>query len=232
MARANEATIITGKMRPPEPGRSGTGRPGRRGGISPAGLCHGRRPAPLGAQGLPVRKMVSGTVRNAVSGGSTVLEGSLRTYREETFRFCREELEAIGRHLAAETGCGVEVSQRRISGGVEPRGALAESLRCPGSGCARPSRSSPALAAEDFSFYQQAVPGVFFFLGAGNTPEWMRPTLISTMSRLLPQGLLRKSCFSFPTANSYAMRSSVVKSYRMRASAAFGSCFAVKFMIY
>ena len=29
---------------------------------------------------------------------------------------------------------------------------------------------SPALAAEDFSFYQKRVPGVFFFLGLGDTP--------------------------------------------------------------
>lgn len=26
----------------------------------------------------------------------------------------------------------------------------------------------PVLAAEDFSFYQQYVPGLFFFLGTGN----------------------------------------------------------------
>ena len=47
-------------------------------------------------------KMVSGTVRNAISG-RTVLEGSLRTYREDTFRFCRQQLKDIGRSVAAET---------------------------------------------------------------------------------------------------------------------------------
>ena len=29
----------------------------------------------------------------------------------------------------------------------------------------------PSLAAEDFSFYQRQIPGVFFFLGIGDTPE-------------------------------------------------------------
>ena len=29
---------------------------------------------------------------------------------------------------------------------------------------------TPSLTAEDFSFYQQRVPGVFFFLGAGDVP--------------------------------------------------------------
>lgn len=53
-------------------------------------------------------KMVSGTVRNAISG-RTVLEGSLRTYREDTFRFCRQQLKDIGRSVAAETGCSLDV---------------------------------------------------------------------------------------------------------------------------
>ena len=53
-------------------------------------------------------KMVSGTVRNAISG-RTVLEGSLRTYREDIFRFCRRQLQDIGKALEEETGCTVEI---------------------------------------------------------------------------------------------------------------------------
>lgn len=30
----------------------------------------------------------------------------------------------------------------------------------------------PVLAAEDFSFYQQYVPGLFFFLGTGIPPSF------------------------------------------------------------
>ena len=53
-------------------------------------------------------KMVSGTVRNAVSG-KTVLEGSLRTYREEVHILLRQGLEALGRAIETETGCAVQV---------------------------------------------------------------------------------------------------------------------------
>ena len=56
---------------------------------------------------------------------------------------------------------------------------------------------SPALAAEDFSFYQQAVPGVFFFLGAGNTPELHAPDFDFNDEQVLPQGVefLKKLLF-------------------------------------
>lgn len=74
-------------------------------------------------------KMVSGTVRNAISG-RTVLEGSLRTYREDTFRFCRQQLKDIGRSR----GSGDRLQpgrppQRGLPRRVEPRRALSEDRR-------------------------------------------------------------------------------------------------------
>lgn len=115
-------------------------------------------------------KMVSGTVRNAVSG-KTVLEGSLRTYREETFRLCRDQLRAIGQDIARETGCGAEVYLNEGYPAVWNHEALYEAV-CAGLGEHAPQLlEAPVLAAEDFSFYQQEVPGVFFFLGVGSTPE-------------------------------------------------------------
>ena len=46
-----------------------------------------------------------------------------------------------------------------------------------------------ALAAEDFSFYQRAVPGVFFFLGVGNTVRLRPPELCFHDEAILPDGL-------------------------------------------
>ena len=47
----------------------------------------------------------------------------------------------------------------------------------------------PALAAEDFSFYQQYVPGVFFFLGVGDTAELHAPTFSFDDEAILPAGV-------------------------------------------
>ena len=44
----------------------------------------------------------------------------------------------------------------------------------------------PALAAEDFSFYQQYVPGVFFFLGVGDTAELHAPDFSFDDEAVLP----------------------------------------------
>ena len=51
-----------------------------------------------------------------------------------------------------------------------------------------------ALAAEDFSFYQRATAGVFFFLGVGDTAELHAPTFDFDDETILPKGVefLRK----------------------------------------
>ncbi len=43
------------------------------------------------------------------SAAAPCWRGSLRTYREDTFRFCRQQLKDIGRSVAAETGCSLDV---------------------------------------------------------------------------------------------------------------------------
>ena len=132
-------------------------------------------------------KMVSGTVRNAVSG-RTVLEGSLRTYREETYRFCREGLEALGEAIASETGCGAEVYLNEGYPAVWNHEALYETV-CRALGPDAPALlDAPALAAEDFSFYQRRVPGLFFFLGVGDTPELHAPNFCFDDEAVLPKG--------------------------------------------
>ena len=132
-------------------------------------------------------KMVSGTVRNAVSG-RTVLEGSLRTYREETYRFCRQGLEDLGRAIVSETGCGAEVYLNEGYPAVWNHEGLYETV-CRALGPDAPRRlDAPALAAEDFSFYQRRVPGLFFFLGVGDTPELHAPNFCFDDEAVLPRG--------------------------------------------
>jgi len=131
-------------------------------------------------------KMVSGTVRNAVSG-ETRLEGTLRTFRDETQALCRQGLEQIGRDIAAETGCGVDVY---LSEGYPPvwnDEALYGMVRT-ALGDLRPLEA-PSLTAEDFSFYQRRVPGLFFLLGVGDTAELHSPEFCFDDELVLPQGL-------------------------------------------
>lgn len=131
-------------------------------------------------------KMVSGSVRNAVSG-KTVLEGSLRTFRDETQALCHQGLENIGREISAETGCGVEVYLNQGYPAVWNHEELFETA------CSALEEihllDAPTLTAEDFSFYQKRVPGLFFLLGTGDTAELHSPEFCFDDTQVLPRGL-------------------------------------------
>lgn len=189
MARSNDVTVtITGKS--VHLSRAAEGRDALL-----AGVDYLRRASaaadllPPGEAGmLRFGKMVSGTVRNALSG-QTLLEGSLRTCREETALLCRRKLQDIGAAVAAESGCTVTVHLSEGYPAVWNHETLYAHL-CTRLEAAAPFfLDAPVLAAEDFSFYQQQVPGVFFFLGTGHTPELHAPDFQFNDEEVLPAGL-------------------------------------------
>ena len=189
MARSNEVTVtVTGKS--VHISRHGEGLD-----ALTAGTEFLRR-AYAAADSLPPEeprvlrfgKMISGTARNAVSG-STVLEGTLRTYREETYRFCRNGLLEASRAVAAETGCSVEVIINNGYGAVWNHEALYDAVSAALGADAPSVLEAPVLAGEDFSAYQQRVPGVFFFLGTGDTPELHAQNFDFDDEAILPAGV-------------------------------------------
>ena len=187
MARSNEVTVtLTGKS--VHIGRAAEGVD-----ALAAGAEYLRRAYAL-AGSLPegdravlhFGKMVSGSVRNAVSG-KTVLEGSLRTFRDEVQAFCRQGLERIAREIGEETGCRGEVYLSKGYPAVWNHEALFETVRA-----AVPELrplDGPTLTAEDFSFYQKRAPGVFFLLGVGDTAELHSPEFCFDDEAVLPRGV-------------------------------------------
>ena len=115
---------------------------------------------------LKFGKFESGTVRNALSA-HTHMEGSLRAFQDEIFDSLKDGLFDIGRDLEREMGCRVEIS---INSGY-PAVLNPEDL------CQRVKAvadftelEAPAMTAEDFAFYQRYLPGMFLFLGTGDSP--------------------------------------------------------------
>lgn len=132
--------------------------------------------------------LVSGTVRNSVSGHA-LLEGTLRTYHEETFHDAREGLVQLAREIEAESSCQVEVRLSQGYPAVWNHEALYETV-CRALGPDAPALlERPVLASEDFSFYQRRCPGVFFFLGVGETAELHAPEFCFDDAAVLPQGV-------------------------------------------
>lgn len=108
----------------------------------------------------------SGTVRNAISS-KTVLQGSLRSYQPEIHDYLQTGLERIVREACEKTGCTAKVHITKGTPAVMNPPELVDRV------CKLlpvELLPEPSLTAEDFSEYQQRVPGVFFFLGLGEGP--------------------------------------------------------------
>jgi len=113
-------------------------------------------------------KLTSGTVRNAVSGHSR-MEGSLRAYQDEVFYGLKEGLQVICAAVQAETGCTVTLTTSEGYPAVMNPPELYRHIKedC---GIAFEELEKPVMITEDFSWYQQVLPGMFFFLGTGPSP--------------------------------------------------------------
>ena len=109
--------------------------------------------------------MHSGTVRNALSA-STQIRGSLRAFEPDVFEFMKKRLFEIASKVSEETGARVCLTLNEGYPPVLNDPALYEkAVECLEGAMAR--LPEPAMTAEDFSFYQQAAPGVFMCLGTG-----------------------------------------------------------------
>lgn len=115
---------------------------------------------------LKFGKFQSGTVRNALSA-HTHLEGSLRAFQDDVFDSLQNGLRAIGRELEETYGCAVDIHMSDGYPAVMNPPELYETVRAL---AAFTPLDAPSMTAEDFSWYQRRLPGMFFFLGVGDTP--------------------------------------------------------------
>ena len=115
---------------------------------------------------LKFGKFHSGTVRNALSA-HTHMEGSLRAFQDDVFDALAEGLTAICQDIEKEYGCTVNL---HLNSGypavMNPEDLYDRAARA----VSFTPLDAPAMTAEDFSWYQRYVPGMFFFLGLGDTP--------------------------------------------------------------
>ena len=112
-------------------------------------------------------KMESGSVRNAVSDHTRLL-GTLRTFQDEIFFDILERLKRLAEEISGATGCRVEVSTSQGYPAVMNPPEIANRVHAAGIDYSELPR--PAMTTEDFAWYQRYLPGMFFFLGAGDTP--------------------------------------------------------------
>ncbi len=120
----------------------------------------------------PARRAVLSTTR--IAGGTAYniipelveLGGTVRTFEPEVRDQVREALERVATNVARAHRCSATVSYTEGYAPVVNDAAVAE-LVAAAAGTERLVELEPIMAGEDFSAYQQLVPGCFFFVGAG-----------------------------------------------------------------
>lgn len=115
---------------------------------------------------LKFGKLESGSVRNALSD-HTHLEGSLRAFQDDVFYTLRAGLVSIGKEVERSTGCTVNIYMNDGYPAVLNPADLHKRVR---KAVGFFELDKPSMITEDFSWYQRKMPGMFFFLGIGDTP--------------------------------------------------------------
>ena len=115
---------------------------------------------------LKFGKMESGTAGNVISGHAHI-EGTLRAFHDDVFYSMRAGLVSIAKEVEAGTGCTVSLYMNEGDPPVmNPKPLYKKVSKL----VSFTELSAPSMVTEDFSWYQKTLPGMFFFLGIGNTP--------------------------------------------------------------
>lgn len=128
-------------------------------------------------------RMESGQVRNALSD-HTRLEGTLRVFNDQVFAQAQQGLQALAEETAAQQGCQAALA---FSPGYPPLlndpalVALAGDLLSP--------LPAPSMTTDDFSFFAQARPSLFFFLGVGEQAAPLHNPAFDFNEAVLSRGL-------------------------------------------
>ena len=114
---------------------------------------------------LKFGKFESGRVCNALSD-HTRIEGSLRAFQDDVFYSIRAGIVSIAKDIERAYGCTVNVYMTEGYPAVMNPPELHKRVR---KAVGFFEVDGPSMTAEDFSWYQKSLPGMFFFLGVGDT---------------------------------------------------------------
>lgn len=112
-------------------------------------------------------KMTSGTVRNAISASSELI-GTMRTFNEESYEKILDAMDRIAAEIKEDLQVTVTPEVVKYHPAVINNPALYERVIPSLDELGYKELDKPVMIAEDFSFFQEQVPGVFFFLGTGS----------------------------------------------------------------
>ena len=116
-----------------------------------------------------IGRVVAGERINVIARKARI-EGTMRTFREEDYNLVLERINAITEGIGRAFGCSTDIGFGCGMPAVVNDIELTE-LVFSAAGIGNAREIKPVMLAEDFSYYQRTVPGVFFMLGTGNRDE-------------------------------------------------------------
>lgn len=116
---------------------------------------------------LKFGKMESGNVRNAISA-FTHLDGTMRTFDEKTWNSLTEAMNIIAANAQLEYGVKIDIDVSKSHPAVVNDEVLYRNIKPALSDLNFVELRRPVMVAEDFSFFEEQLPGIFFFLGTGS----------------------------------------------------------------
>ncbi len=115
---------------------------------------------------LTIGRVVAGERRNVIAKDA-VLEGTIRSFHQDVYDTIKSRMGDFAKGLEISYNCEIELIFRDMYPAVDNDEVLtAEFIKCQQAG--NVEIIDPIMLAEDFSYFQKVLPGVFFFLGCRN----------------------------------------------------------------
>lgn len=128
---------------------------------------------PIEGAVLTMGKIMGGEVRNVIAG-KVRLEGTMRAFNDTVFESMKKRIKEIANGFEKSYNCKINVDFNDMYPAVNNDSELVEVLRDAVTG--NYQEIEPLMIAEDFSYYQKKIPGLFFLLGAKNEElEYIHP---------------------------------------------------------
>ncbi|AOY76363.1 M20 metallopeptidase family protein [Clostridium formicaceticum] len=117
---------------------------------------------------ITIGRVEAGEKRNIIAE-EAVLEGTIRTFNQETYDLIKKRMMDFKKGLEVNYQCKIDIVIRDMYPAVYNDSHLTEIFIEAQKKCGIDVEIiDPIMLAEDFSFYQREIPGLFFFLGTKN----------------------------------------------------------------
>ncbi|WP_079910952.1 amidohydrolase [Paenibacillus sp. 32352] len=149
-----------------------------------------RNTSPFDRAVVSICSFHAGTTWNVIPD-LAVLDGTVRTFRQEVRHDMPDRLHRIAMGIAAGYGAEAELSWFSGIPTVNNDAAAVETVRFAAEALKlQVAEAIPSAGGEDFAHYQEKVPGCFIWMGTSGTEEWHHPKFTLNDEALVPSAAL------------------------------------------